>query len=93
MNDLISPTEYVTRYCEQLDVDDTTKELAQDIVEMSSDEGLLSGRSPTGVAAAAVYTAALQTDEKITQSEIATVADVSEVTIRNRYQEQEEAFF
>ena len=40
-----------------------------------------------GLAAAAVYAAALLSNEKVTQSEVSGVADVSEVTIRNRYKE------
>ena len=37
------------------------------------------------LAAAAIYAAALLTNEKVTQSEVSEVTDVSEVTIRNRY--------
>ncbi|MDY7083308.1 MAG: transcription initiation factor IIB 3, partial [Halobacteria archaeon] len=42
-------------------------------------------------AAAAVYLASILTNDKRTQNQIASVADVTEVTIRNRYQEQAEA--
>lgn len=48
---------------------------------------LLSGKSSTGLAAGAIYAATLLTNEKITQEEIAEVAEISEVTIRKRYQE------
>jgi transcription initiation factor TFIIB len=44
-----------------------------------------------GLAAAAVYAAALLTNEKVTQNQVSEVADVSEVTIRNRYKELLEA--
>jgi len=54
------------------------------------EKGLLSGKSPTGYAAAAIYAASLLCNEKKTQREVADVAQV-EVTIRNRYQEQIEA--
>jgi len=54
-------------------------------------KGLLSGKSPTGYAAAAIYAASLLCNEKKTQREVADVAQVTEVTIRNRYQEQIEA--
>jgi transcription initiation factor TFIIB len=40
-----------------------------------------------GMAAAAIYIACLQQNEKITQKEIAEVAGVTEVTVRNRYKE------
>jgi len=49
---------------------------------------MLSGKSPTGYAAAAIYAASLLCNEKKTQNEVASVAQVTEVTIRNRYQEQ-----
>jgi transcription initiation factor TFIIB len=39
------------------------------------------------VAAAAVYIAALLVGERRTQKEVANVAGVTEVTIRNRYRE------
>jgi len=46
-----------------------------------------SGRGPTGIAAAALYVASLIHGEKRTQREVADVAGVTEVTIRNRYKE------
>ena len=48
---------------------------------------LVSGRGPTGVAAAAIYVASTLSDERKTQREVAEVAGVTEVTIRNRYKE------
>jgi transcription initiation factor TFIIB len=38
-----------------------------------------------GLAAAALYIACLQNDEKKTQKDIAEAAGVTEVTVRNRY--------
>jgi transcription initiation factor TFIIB len=48
---------------------------------------LTSGRGPAGIAAAALYVAALINDEKKTQREVADIAGITEVTIRNRYKE------
>ena len=48
---------------------------------------LTSGRGPTGIAAASLYVSALIFGEKRTQREVADVAGVTEVTIRNRYKE------
>jgi transcription initiation factor TFIIB len=48
---------------------------------------LTSGRGPTGIAAAATYIASVLAGEKRTQREIAEIANVTEVTIRNRYKE------
>jgi len=43
--------------------------------------------APTGIAAAALYVSSLIHGEKRTQREVADVAGVTEVTIRNRYKE------
>ena len=48
---------------------------------------LTSGRGPAGIAAAALYVAALLNGEKKTQREVADIAGITEVTIRNRYKE------
>jgi transcription initiation factor TFIIB len=48
---------------------------------------LTSGRGPAGIAAAALYVAALLNDERKTQREVADIAGITEVTIRNRYKE------
>ena len=48
---------------------------------------LTSGRGPAGISAAALYVAALINDEKKTQREVADIAGITEVTIRNRYKE------
>src|SRR5208337_3930089 len=45
------------------------------------------GRGPTGVAAAAIYISSILGGERRTQREVAEVAGVTEVTIRNRYKE------
>ena len=47
----------------------------------------MTGRDPRGLAAAAIYIASILTDHRVTQREIARVAGVTEVTVRNRYKE------
>ena len=58
-----------------------------DILKQAADRELTSGRGPTGVAAAAIYIASILSGERRTQREVAEVAGVTEVTIRNRYKE------
>ena len=48
---------------------------------------MTSGIGPAGISAAALYVAALINDEKRTQREVADIAGITEVTIRNRYKE------
>jgi|GEM_PF-1325991 len=80
--------QYVDRYCGAIDVSDAVNDRAHEIIDITEDDGLSSGKSPSGWAAAAVYNACLDVGEKRTQSELSDVANVTEVTIRNRYQEQ-----
>ncbi|WP_134671750.1 transcription initiation factor IIB [Halorussus marinus] len=87
----VDPTKYVPRFCSELDLPEEVQAKANEIIETSAEQGLLSGKSPTGYAAAAIYAASLLCNEKKTQREVADVAQVTEVTIRNRYQEQIEA--
>lgn len=84
----VDPKQYVNRYCSELELSEKVKTKAMEIIDETAEMGLLSGKSPTGYAAAAIYAAALICNEKRTQREVADVAQVTEVTIRNRYQEQ-----
>lgn len=85
-----SPTDYVPRFASDLDLPGIVESRAIEIINLAIDKGLTSGRSPTGVAAAALYVAAFLLNERKTQKEIADVAGVTEVTIRNRYKELSE---
>lgn len=82
------PKQFVPRFGSELDLGEEVQLKAREIIDVSTDHGLLSGKSPTGFAAAALYSASLLCNDKRTQSEVADVAHVTEVTIRNRYQEQ-----
>lgn len=86
----VDPKEYVSRFCSRLDLNEEAQRKAKEIIEETASDGLLSGKSPTGFAAAAIYAASLLCNDRKTQKEISEVADVTEVTIRNRYQEQME---
>ena len=50
------------------------------------DSGHANGRNPGGVAAGAIYLAAREENESVTQAEAAAVADVTAVTVRTTYQ-------
>ncbi|ELY39728.1 transcription initiation factor IIB [Natronorubrum tibetense] len=85
------PEQYVPRFVSDLDLSDETERMARELLESARQEGVHSGKSPVGLAAAAVYAAALLTNEKVTQNDVSEVASISEVTIRNRYKELLEA--
>ncbi len=81
------PEQYVPRFASELDLPEETTRRARELLESAKEAGIHSGKSPVGLAAAAVYAASLLTNEKVTQSEVSEVANISEVTIRNRYHE------
>jgi len=85
------PADYVPRFAADLDLSEESRRRARELLEAGKLEGVHSGKSPVGLAAAAIYAAALLTNEKLTQSQVSDVTDVSEVTIRNRYKELLEA--
>ena len=82
-----SSQDYVERFCSLLSLSVDTKTKALEILRQAEEKELTSGRGPTGVAAAAIYIASVICGERRTQREIADVAGVTEVTIRNRYKE------
>ena len=85
------PESYVPRFVSDLGLSDETERRARELLRLAKEEGIHSGKSPVGLAAAAVYAAALLTNEKVTQNDVGEVANISEVTIRNRYHELLEA--
>ncbi|UPV76553.1 transcription initiation factor IIB (plasmid) [Halorussus limi] len=85
------PEQYVARFASELGISDESERRARELLRNAKRQGLHSGKSPVGLAAAAVYAGPLLTNEKVTQAEVSDVAQVSEVTIRNRYHELLEA--
>ncbi|MFC6717137.1 transcription initiation factor IIB family protein [Natrialbaceae archaeon GCM10025810] len=85
------PESYVPRFASGLGLSDEAEHRARSLLRNAKEKGVHSGKSPVGLAAAAVYAAALLTNEKTTQAAVSDVADISEVTIRNRYHELLEA--
>jgi len=81
----------VPRFASELDLPDEVERRARELLDNAQKDGVTSGKSPVGLAAAAIYAASLLTNHKVTQSQVSDVTDVSEVTIRNRYQELLEA--
>ena len=85
------PKSYVPRFASDLGLSEESERRARQLLDGAREAGIHSGKSPVGLAAAAVYAASLLTNEKVTQNEVSEVADISEVTIRNRYHELLEA--
>lgn len=79
--------EYIPRFSSLLGLSGPVQALSKDILKSAVDEEVTSGKGPTGIAAAALYIAAVLKGERRTQRDIADVVGVTEVTIRNRYKD------
>jgi len=82
-----TPIDYVPRFGSELKLSGEVQSKAIEILKKAMDQELTSGRGPTGVSAAAIYIASVLLGDRRTQREVADVAGVTEVTIRNRYKE------
>ncbi len=78
---------YAARFSNKLSLSGKAEAIAIKILEIAKAMKLTSGRGPTGIAAASTYIATVLLNERKTQREVAEVANVTEVTIRNRYKE------
>jgi len=81
------PQLYLQRYCNELNLSGNIRKMAENILEDAEEKDLISGKGPSGLAAAAIYIASVKGGERRTQREIAEIADVTEVTVRNRYKD------
>jgi transcription initiation factor TFIIB len=81
------PRDYISRFCSELKLSAEVQAKTLNILVEATNKELTSGRGPTGIAAASLYIASILCGERRTQREVAEVAGVTEVTIRNRYKE------
>ena len=82
-----SPIDYVSRFCSQLKLNGGVRNKVIEILKEAAKKKLSVGKSPSGTAAASIYIASVLCGKRRTQEEVADVAGVTEVTVRNRYKE------
>jgi transcription initiation factor TFIIB len=82
-----NPSRYISKIVNNLKLNGKTEQLALKILTKANELKLTNGRGPGGVAAACVYISSRLTGDYKTQYEISKEAQVTEVTIRNRYKE------
>ncbi len=87
----VDPRDFIERIANSLGLSEKVIDKAKEIIDKAEEAGAIFGKGPIGVAAAAVYIASLYCNEKRTQREVANAANVTEVTVRNRYKEIVEA--
>lgn len=82
---------HITQIADELKLCDETVTIAQNIHSYCKEhsETYTSGKSIIGIASAAIYNAVDETSDSVTQKELSDVSDVTPVTIRNRYKEQQ----
>ncbi len=85
-----SPKDYIPRFASELRISEQSQVKAIKIIEQSGSAGLHSGKGPNGIAAAALYISSLMENDRKSQKDIAEVAGITEVTLRNRYKELSE---
>jgi transcription initiation factor TFIIB len=82
---IADPLTYVSKIAERTGISGKTQGIAIRILREARNKRAAAGKDPTRLAAAALYIACLQSNEKKTQKDIAEAAGVTEVTVRNRY--------
>jgi transcription initiation factor TFIIB len=82
---IADPLTYLSKIAERTGISGKTQGLAIHILREARAKRAAAGKDPMGLAAAALYIACLQNNEKKTQKDIAEAAGVTEVTVRNRY--------
>jgi len=76
---------YVAKISSQLNLTQSVQNDAVAILREATQKKVTAGKGPVGIAAAAIYVSSQVHRVEVTQRELAAVAGVTEVTIRNRY--------
>ncbi len=79
-----APLNYISKIAGKSGLSGEIQGLAVRMVRKAQRKRLTAGKDPRGVAAAALYIACKLKGKKVTQKEIASAANITEVTLRNR---------
>ena len=82
---VVDSVQCVARIASRLGITEKTKRYATKVLKVAQEHEESAGKDPMGLAAAALYLSCVKNGEDITQRDIAEAANVTEVTIRNRY--------
>jgi transcription initiation factor TFIIB len=78
------PSKGISRIASMANLSEKTKRKAAEILNKAKKIGMVAGKDPMGLAAAALYLACISNGEIRSQKDISVAAGVTEVTIRNR---------
>lgn len=84
---VVDQTHCILKISNNLGLSSKTKHLALKIMQKATSIGIVAGRDPVGISAAAIYFACIIKKEPFTQVQISNVSGVTVVTIRNRFYE------
>lgn len=79
------PVKYVSKIALGAGLNQKTQNLAIELLQQAKTRKAVVGKAPTGIAAAALYIAAIMRGDDITQNALAAASGMTEVTVRNRY--------
>ncbi len=79
------PTKEISKIASKAKISASFERDALKIILEAKKRGIIAGKEPVGLAAAALYITCQSNKKNITQRELATAANVTEVTVRNRY--------
>ena len=82
---VVEPIDCIVKVSNKANLNEKTKHRAINIIHQVDRNKAIVGKDPMGIAAAVLYIACLNVDEKRTQSEIAQAAGITEMTLRNIY--------
>jgi len=85
------PVKCISKIATRVEISMPTQQRAIRIINEAKTKGIVAGNDPMGLAAAALCVACVIDGEKKTQKEISEVANVTEVTVRNRYEQLKDA--
>jgi transcription initiation factor TFIIB len=75
----------VARIASKIGISEKTKRYSIEILRKAEENKISAGKNPMSLAATALYISCLKMGENHTQRDLAEAANVTEVTIRNRY--------
>ena len=78
------------RIASKIAIGEKSKRYAIKVLKKAQEKQVSAGKDPMGLAAAALYLSCVKIGEDKTQRDIAEAANVTEVTIRNRYKDLKE---
>ena len=82
---VVDSIQCIARIASKIGITEKTKRYAANVLKIAQEHEESAGKDPMGLAAAALYMSCVKNCEDMTQRDIAEAANVTEVTIRNRY--------